>query len=1108
MNKIGPDGTSSTTVFNDFSLFSLNNINIGQYAGKIIQGSNNTILGQNAGIIGLEVNDNILFGFNSGSLIKSGNSNISIGNDNTLLPHIDNCINIGDNYINSTNSITIGYNVINDSSINIGYDKSQLKLNNSNINLNQIEIGNIINLGFNNHLNSNTISIGNHNNNININIGTSNNSLNSNSIIIGRNINNNNYSLNINNLICKYENDNNKIIYLGVGIYKNIPIIIGSVSDNNTSNLLINGSLNTNKIIIKNSSNLAITLKSNDNQLKTNIIYYLPSISTNINKNFFLSVNKYGYLQWKDISNDMITTVITKGNIICNNIEAELIQGFGYFLNNINISDKTTDDLKEGVNNLYLNSSLITELLLIIINNLTTDNIRESLSSNLYYNEFLYSSNFNINISNINTDIINTSNSRYYQLTDFYDFSLNHLLNINSDDLKKGSNNIFYSEETFKNYSNTIINNLKEGKNNLYYTNTRFQNTFNSYINTNGIIGINQGISNLYYNSLNVESNTNLLLNNINTDFFRENRNNLYYTNNRLLNYFNSNIPSSDGFKEGSSNLYFKSISNLSINSDFIPQGNSNLYYISNSNLQTRIINNTTTDTYLQGSNNIYLRENNIINQYQSYILKDVTTDRIQEKNNIKFITNNFYNNELNINGFIKANNVSLNDNSNVDIDITKLEIIKDEFSIGPLTEVIHVYDYNNIYFNSKLSNIDIQVNYDSNISDSNVPFIVIDNRVGINNLNPYYNFHVGTGDDTAFISKLRMSDIKGISGDYGVMLMTSNNEINGDDFIIQTRKNINDNFNNTLIIKNNSYVGIGNINPLSHFHINSSLLTATDITIKMTDNITGHGYNNGFSLSKNENQDGLIWNYENANLSFATNNKERFKINNNGNCFIGVPNSYNYNLYGYNQRLTLGGTGTDNKWGQFYIYDTSIVDNNYLGLILRADNINNYCSIQSDKIGINTNVPILLNPRANNVGIGLYNPSEKLHVNGNIVASGNIISSFSDMRLKTKTSNLNNALDIITKLNGFKYKLNDKAKEYGFNDNNEMIGLNAQEVKEIIPEVVSIAPFDMKKENNKIESISGENYLCIQYERIIPYLIESIKELKKENDLLKSKIL
>ncbi len=63
------------------------------------------------------------------------------------------------------------------------------------------------------------------------------------------------------------------------------------------------------------------------------------------------------------------------------------------------------------------------------------------------------------------------------------------------------------------------------------------------------------------------------------------------------------------------------------------------------------------------------------------------------------------------------------------------------------------------------------------------------------------------------------------------------------------------------------------------------------------------------------------------------------------------------------------------------------------------------------------------------------------------------------------------------------------------------MIGLNAQEVQKVIPEIVSIAPIDM---NENGQSLSGHKYLTIQYERIIPYLIESIKELKKENDELK----
>ena len=70
------------------------------------------------------------------------------------------------------------------------------------------------------------------------------------------------------------------------------------------------------------------------------------------------------------------------------------------------------------------------------------------------------------------------------------------------------------------------------------------------------------------------------------------------------------------------------------------------------------------------------------------------------------------------------------------------------------------------------------------------------------------------------------------------------------------------------------------------------------------------------------------------------------------------------------------------------------------------------------------------------------------------------------------------------------------------------MIGVNAQEISNYIPELVSLAPFDMMRdENNNIISKSGNNYLTIQYEKLIPYLIESIKELKKENEKLNIKI-
>jgi len=142
------------------------------------------------------------------------------------------------------------------------------------------------------------------------------------------------------------------------------------------------------------------------------------------------------------------------------------------------------------------------------------------------------------------------------------------------------------------------------------------------------------------------------------------------------------------------------------------------------------------------------------------------------------------------------------------------------------------------------------------------------------------------------------------------------------------------------------------------------------------------------------------------------------------------------------------------------------------------------------------------------NVGIGTANPTQKLNVNGNIYATGEIISSFSDIRLKTITTSITNGLEIISKINGFKYKSNEIAKSYGFLEENEMIGINAQEVFNLIPEIVSLAPFDCYKDDDgNIYSKSGKNYLTLQYDKLVPYLIEAIKDLKKENEKLNNRI-
>jgi hypothetical protein len=126
---------------------------------------------------------------------------------------------------------------------------------------------------------------------------------------------------------------------------------------------------------------------------------------------------------------------------------------------------------------------------------------------------------------------------------------------------------------------------------------------------------------------------------------------------------------------------------------------------------------------------------------------------------------------------------------------------------------------------------------------------------------------------------------------------------------------------------------------------------------------------------------------------------------------------------------------------------------------------------------------------------------------------AGDVTANVSDKRLKTNIKNIDSPLEKISKINGVYFNWNDKAKELA-DKNTEIkeVGLLAQEIQEVFPEIIKSAPFDIEFDDenslpgkNKYKSKSGENYLTIQYEKIVPLLVECIKELKKEIDELKN---
>jgi hypothetical protein len=114
----------------------------------------------------------------------------------------------------------------------------------------------------------------------------------------------------------------------------------------------------------------------------------------------------------------------------------------------------------------------------------------------------------------------------------------------------------------------------------------------------------------------------------------------------------------------------------------------------------------------------------------------------------------------------------------------------------------------------------------------------------------------------------------------------------------------------------------------------------------------------------------------------------------------------------------------------------------------------------------------------------------------------GNVIAYFSDKRLKNIEGKIENPLDKIQKLNGVYYTQGDLAESFGYEKNDtKQVGLIAQEVQEVLPEIVSIAPIDNDGNGG---SITGENYLTIDYSKVVPLLVECIKELKSEIEELK----
>lgn len=278
--------------------------------------------------------------------------------------------------------------------------------------------------------------------------------------------------------------------------------------------------------------------------------------------------------------------------------------------------------------------------------------------------------------------------------------------------------------------------------------------------------------------------------------------------------------------------------------------------------------------------------------------------------------------------------------------------------------------------------------------------------------------------------------------------------------------------------------VGIGTNTPGEELHIHAN----DKAIIKFTNSSAPtNGFQIGFSTGSNKRAQ--IWNKEDAHLVFGTNNLERVRIHKSGSMGIGTGNNIPQQKLEVVGAINIGNASTGTagaiRWNgsDFEGYDGS-------GWVsLTAGNGGG----ASPWTQSSTGTDVYFDASGGKVGIGTDTPMDELHVLGDIGVSGEIHYP-SDARLKTNVAELNGAMEIIIALQPKHYNYKKTSIEEFKLPSKKQYGLIAQEVAEVLPSIVN---------QEILKSTTGEVYMGINYDQLIPLLIAGIKEQQVVIDTL-----
>ena len=273
--------------------------------------------------------------------------------------------------------------------------------------------------------------------------------------------------------------------------------------------------------------------------------------------------------------------------------------------------------------------------------------------------------------------------------------------------------------------------------------------------------------------------------------------------------------------------------------------------------------------------------------------------------------------------------------------------------------------------------------------------------------------------------------------------------------------------------------LGIGTIAPATDLHIHRNGVNSSFALL--TNGTTGNTVNDGLRIGVNSSGNGFIRQGENGYLSILTNGTERMRVAPGGNVGIGEDDPANLlDVKGATPYLRLNATGAEAA--------LRLSKNDALKWQLGWNEGSGYVYFWG---GGGAGTSLVIEDATGEVGIGTSSPGYLLDVAG--VCHASSFPTSSDERFKENVEQVTDALARLQRIRGVAFDWNERYEALGRSTGHREIGVIAQEVETVFPELVT--------------TWGDDDYRAVDYGRLTGVLIEAVKELKAENDDLRARI-